>query len=78
MQEDIYITRDEFIAGQQWYWQAGDSDVWYYDSSVNQIKQLEGDLYADVTELGASAFNFTYPGEDTQSYPFEWLVQYNG
>ena len=80
MEEDIYITRDEFLAGQQWYWQFGDLDIWYYDSNSNKIKQIIGGagLEADIIELNTTEFTYQFPNEDLRSYPFNWLIQYNG
>lgn len=80
MKEDIYITKDEFVAGQQWYWQFGDTDVWSYDSNINKIKQtISGSgLEANITELTTTSFTYQFPDEDPRSYPFEWLLQYNG
>lgn len=74
---DTFITRQEFLDGVQWYWQDGDTDVWYYDSNENTIKQVDGSLYADVNELGVDNFTYTHPGEDAQSYPYTWLIQSN-
>ena len=74
---DIFITRQEFIDGVSWYWSSGDTDVWFYDSINNIVKQTEGDLYAEVSKLETELFIYNFPGEESESYPYEWLLQYN-
>jgi hypothetical protein len=85
LEEDIFITRDEFIAGQQWKWESLDSDVWFYDPNDNRIKQLEGGVetgfYADIDELGDDTFTYTYSTltpPETNSSLYSDLAQYNG
>jgi hypothetical protein len=74
---DTFITRQEFIDGVSWYWSSGDTDVWFYDSINNIVKQTEGDLYAEVSKLETELFIYNFPGEESESYPYEWLLQYN-
>jgi hypothetical protein len=51
--------------------------VWFYDSINNIVKQTEGDLYAEVSKLETELFIYNFPGEESESYPYEWLLQYN-
>lgn len=74
---DIFITRQEFIDGVSWYWTFGDTDVWFYDSLNNIVKQTEGDLYAEVSKLETESFTYNFPNAESESYPYEWLLQYN-
>lgn len=83
--EDIFITRDEFIAGQQWKWEPNDIDIWFYDSNDNRIKQIElgseTGFYADIDELGAENFTYTFSTltpPETNTTLYSDLVQYNG
>jgi hypothetical protein len=58
---DTFITRQEFIDGVSWYWSSGDTDVRFYDSINNIVKQTEGDLYAEVSKLETESFTYNFP-----------------
>lgn len=74
---ELWIDRDEFIAGQEWKWEPNDSDHWAFRSSDNKIIQYNGDdEVGTVTELGTTTFTYELDGE-TNSSLYSDLCQYN-
>ena len=82
---DIFITREEFIAGQPWKWMDMDDDIWFYEAKDNKIHQIESGeetgFYADINDLGVEDFTYTYTTllpPETNTSLYSDLVQYNG
>jgi hypothetical protein len=76
---EIWIDRNEFIAGQEWKWEPNDSDHWVFDSNDNKIKQYDPNITGvegTVTDLGTTTFTYELLGE-TNSSPYMYLCQYN-
>ena len=74
---EIWIDKDEFIAGQEWKWEPNDSDHWAFRSSDNKIIQYNGDdEVGAVSELGTTTFTYELDGEINSSL-YSDLCQYN-